>query len=195
MTTAIVLAAGSSTRFGRDKMKVRVCGVYPWQIIEGQLLGLVKSVIVVGIDLKGGSSRAESVKAGLEFVDTDRVLIVDAARFLVRAHDFKAVLAQTEDAVSFGRPLVNTVIHVLGTGHEKEFGYELHTPQAFNTEALNRAIEYHEKTGDFPYSNEFSLMCRDPALTTKIIPGSWRTGLKLTNPEDLSLMKASWGMI
>lgn len=138
MTTAIILAAGRSTRMGGsvDKAFISIGGkpVLAWSLIAferspdidgivlvvrkeqirasgavAKMFGISKLVSVV----PGGTKRSESVQAGLAACgsDTDRVVIHDAARPCIDSEIVSAVAKAVKrvPAVTVGRPVTDTV--------------------------------------------------------------------------------------
>jgi len=138
MTTAIILAAGKSTRMGGavDKAFISIGGkpVLAWSLIaferspeiDGIVLVVRKEQILAsgavakmfGISklqavVPGGAKRSESVQAGLAACgsDTDRVVIHDAARPCINSEIVSAVAKAVKrtPAVTVGRPVTDTV--------------------------------------------------------------------------------------
>jgi len=98
----------------------------------------------------GGEHRSQSVAAGLERVDSEIVVVHDAARPLVTAELIDAVvedLLADDDAqgVIAATPVTDTVKEVV-TGKEvfstldRSSLWAAQTPQAFRTEALRKAL-------------------------------------------------------
>jgi 2-C-methyl-D-erythritol 4-phosphate cytidylyltransferase len=106
---------------------------------------------VPGVDaVAGGATRSESVAAGLEGVDSEVVVVHDAARPLVTAELIDAVvgalLADDEaHGVIAAAPVTDTIKEVM-TGREilstldRSSLWAAQTPQAFRTDALRRAL-------------------------------------------------------
>ena len=101
----------------------------------------------MGKDIDGGETRSSSVFKGLLALppDTERVVIVEAARPMVTKKQIVNLLEDDHKSVSFVRPLVNTVIYRDGTYIDREMLYDLLTPQAFDYNLLLEAY----KTGKY----------------------------------------------
>lgn len=142
---AIILSAGSGTRFGAKKQYTELHGVPIWQIVRDKAMQAVPSenVIVVGVDIPGGSTRSESVRIGLNALspDTDRVILLEAARPLVTVEQILQLLQCNAPSVTFVMPLVNTVIYRDGTYVNRNDLYEMLTPQAFDYRLLKQAYD------------------------------------------------------
>lgn len=138
MTTAIILAAGKSTRMGDgiDKAFLSLVNkpVVAWSLLaferspeidrivlvvrKDQLLACKAVVKMFGISkldkiVAGGTKRQESVQAGLAACDLDtRVVVIhDGARPCVTSDLVSEVVkaAKKADAVTVGRPVVDTL--------------------------------------------------------------------------------------
>ncbi len=138
--------------------------------------------------LKGGQSRQESVKNGLNALNTDIVIIHDGARPFVTNEQ---ILDCTKKAIETGAAIVacpcfetvKTIENgsVSGTLNRDELALA-QTPQAFWRELLERA---YIEAGNFVATDEAGLVEKlgiRPALVT----GS-RENIKITTPEDLRL--------
>lgn len=138
MTTAIILAAGKSTRMGGgvDKAFLSLVNkpVVAWSLVAFERCAEIDRIILVvrkeqllaskavakmfGISkldkiVAGGSKRQESVAAGLAACDIDTRLVVihDAARPCVRSELIAEVVdqAKRQGAVAVGRPVTDTI--------------------------------------------------------------------------------------
>lgn len=142
---AIVLAAGKGTRYKETKQDVIFRGKPLWRYAYETALSVVGEgrIVAVGKDIPGGNTRTESVICGLRALpnDTDRVIIVEAARPMVTEEQIRALLADTHPSTSFVRPLVNTVVYRNGEYINREELYDLLTPQAFDYRMLLAAYE------------------------------------------------------
>ncbi len=164
---AIVVAAGSGTRFGGavPKQYLPLGGrrLLDWSL-ETARAACDGVVLVVSPDraadpepgadqvVPGGSTRSESVRAGLAVVPADATVIVvhDAARPAATAPLFLAVIDAVRagaDAAVPGVPLVDTVKQVEREGSrawvvrtlERDALVAVQTPQAFSAGALRAA--------------------------------------------------------
>lgn len=143
--SAIMLAAGKGTRYKGIKQDAIFHGKQLWRYAYETTSKIVgkERIIAVGKDIPGGSTRSESVLIGLELLpaDTDRVVIVEAARPLVTKEQIAELLTDTKPSTTFVRPLVNTVIFRDGRYINRDDLYDLLTPQAFDFKLLLEA--YH----------------------------------------------------
>ena len=143
---AIVLAAGFSTRYGgAKKQDLEFHGKQIWQHSYDTAKSVVSegNIVAVGKDMPGGETRTKSVIIGLKALpaDTDRVVILDAARPLVTAEQIKGILENPNPSCSLVRPLVNTPIFRDGTYVNRSEMYDLLVPQAFDYKMLLEAYE------------------------------------------------------
>lgn len=167
---AVVVAAGSSRRFGSDKLAVALGGrtVLEWSVASireacpGAPTALVvapdrlaqarrrwesDTLVVVG----GGTRRQDSVRAGVDAVATDVgqvVVIHDGARPFVPAADVSAVVAAAahSGAALLVAAIVDTIKEVSGQGLvartiSRDRLVRALTPQAFLVGVLRQAWE------------------------------------------------------
>lgn len=144
--SAIVLAAGFSTRYGGvKKQDLEFHGKQIWQYSYDTAKSIVGegNIVAVGKDMPGGETRTKSVIIGLKALpaDTDRVVILDAARPLVTAKQIIGLLEDPNPSCSLVRPLVNTPIFRDGTYVNRSEMYDLLVPQAFDYKLLLEAYE------------------------------------------------------
>ena len=146
---AVLLAAGKGTRYKGTKQDVIFHGKPLWRYAYETAAAVVGTdrIVAVGKDIPGGETRTASVIRGLEALpaDTERVVLVEAARPMVTRGQISALLEAPHSSVSFVRPLVNTVIFRDGRYLNRNELYDLLTPQAFDYRLLLEA--YH--TGRF----------------------------------------------
>lgn len=142
---AIILAGGRGERFHGKKQFIMLDGKPLWRHTYDKVTRILNpsNVVVVGVDIEGGSTRTESVMNGLNAVasDTDRILIVEAARPLVTVRQLEQLLTDPTPSASFVMPLVNTVIGRNGSYLNRNELYELLTPQAFDYKLLREALD------------------------------------------------------
>jgi 2-C-methyl-D-erythritol 4-phosphate cytidylyltransferase len=203
-TWAIVLAAGSGTRFGAAKQFLELGGV---RVIDRALrtaqLACDHVVLVLPADsvwdgdpvdavVTGGASRAESVRAGLAAVPESAatVLVHDAARALATLELWTAVrdeLRSEVDAVIPGLPVTDTIkrvdgIRVTGTVDRSDL-IAVQTPQGFKVETLRAA---HTSGGD---ATDDAAFIEAHGGSVRWVPGE-TTNIKLTHPDDVAIMEA-----
>ena len=158
---AIVVAAGSGSRFGGPKQFEELDGrrVVDWALVASRSVA-DGVVLVVPADhledeapvadavVAGGATRSASVRAGLGVVPADATVVVvhDAARPFAAPALFEAVVTAVRDGADGAIPgvaLADTVKqvrdgHVVATLDRAEL-VAVQTPQAFAATALRRA--------------------------------------------------------
>jgi 2-C-methyl-D-erythritol 4-phosphate cytidylyltransferase len=147
---AIVLAAGTGSRFGGAKHEVILAGRPAWRWSTDLFTDLGIPVTLVGPlpgGVGGGERRRDSVAAGLDAVSpiTTHVLIHDAARPLVSRALVERVVAALEDGASAVIPgvgITDTVKRVVdgvvvGT-IDRSTLVSVQTPQGFEIGLLRR---------------------------------------------------------
>lgn len=167
-TTALIVAAGSGSRMGGEVPKqFRLLGGKPvlrWAVeslIKHPALKAVRVVVgqgqqgraeealaglSVGELIEGGAERADSVRAGLNTVDADAVLVHDAARPFCPSAVVDRLLASLEFYNAAAPVLavgdtISRVGDVLGEPVDREGLARVQTPQAFQLNALKSAYE------------------------------------------------------
>ena len=143
---AIVLAAGFSTRYGSTKKQdLEFHGKQLWRHSYDTAKSIVgqENIVAVGKDIPGGETRTKSVIIGLHYLqsDTDRVIILDAARPLVTARQIQILLDNPNPSCTLVRPLVNTPIFRNGTYVNRNEMYDMLVPQAFDFKLLMEAYD------------------------------------------------------
>lgn len=143
MFGAILLAAGSGTRYHGKKQDLIFHGKPIWRYAYETALSVVGqgNIVAVGKDIQGGATRTGSVMNGLQALpkEVDRVIIVEAARPMVTKVQIEQLLNDPYPSSTFVRPLVNTVIFRDGTYINRNELYDLLTPQAFDKKMLEEA--------------------------------------------------------
>ena len=190
MNGAILLAAGSGTRYHGKKQDIMFHGKPIWRYAydtAASVVGIDK-IVAVGKDFPGGETRTGSVMKGLEALskDTDRVVIVEAARPMVTKKQIRQLLDDNHPSTSFVRPLVDTVIYRDGRYIDRKELYDLLTPQAFDYKKLLEA--YH--SGRF---NDLTDDTRTMFEYYGIKPFFIETGsnlFKITYPGDLDIIES-----
>ncbi|MGH2995148.1 MAG: 2-C-methyl-D-erythritol 4-phosphate cytidylyltransferase [Gaiellaceae bacterium] len=148
--------------------------------------GKVRSVV------SGGSTRADSVRAGLAEVPEEAavVLVHDAARPLLPQEVVERLivaLGEGWDGAVPGLPLADTVKRADGEGVVKETLersglYAVQTPQAFVTEVLRRALERDDPATDCASFVEAA------GGRVRIVEGDHRL-VKVTTASDLAFVE------
>lgn len=198
----IVVAAGSGTRFGADKLQVEIGDR---SVIERSLAtarSVSDGVVLVWREESwtgspvhsvavGGAHRSDSVRAGLAQVPAEAEVIVvhDAARPLATAELFQAVIAAIRagaDAAIPGLAVVDTLKRVrddrvLETVDREELR-AVQTPQAFRGDRLRAA---HDSA---PVVTDDAAAIEAVGGRVVCIPGEAKNR-KLTTSEDLEIMR------
>jgi len=188
--SALLLAAGKGTRYHSSKQDELFHNKELWLYAYETARSIVgpDRIVAVGKDIEGGDTRSGSVLNGLHALpaDTDRVVIVEAARPMVTRAQLLELLNDSYPSTSFVRPLVNTVIYRDGTYINREELYDLLTPQAFDYRLLLEAYE----------SGKFADMTDETRVMFEyhgIQPHFLETGsnlFKVTYPGDLDIIES-----
>ena len=212
MCTAILLSGGIGSRMKQSVPKQYMLLAGKPVIMHtlerlGHIEGLEKIVVVCaqeyqayirsmlgqyGIDkpvvfAQPGKTRQDSVKAGLDCVDTETVLIHEAVRPFVRAEDFSRILHCEEENVILGVPEHYTVAKGHGTVSEFLDRSELvivQAPQKFSANVLKTAREMAEKEGRQFTEDASLVLFYNKDLKIKILEGM-DYNIKLTTPTDI----------
>lgn len=136
---------------------------------------------------KAGKSRQASVLSGLKKVETDQVIIHEAARPFVKVEDYKELIDCPEENAMMGTAIPFTVLK----GHENIEGIltrselvNVQLPQKFNTRLL---LGSHERAAkeNRQFTEDASLVFYyHPEIPIKIIQGR-EYNLKITTHMDL----------
>lgn len=136
----------------------------------------------------GGTTRSDSVRAGLAAVAPEAVIVVvhDAARPLAPAALFTAVVAAVRDGADGavpGLPVADTLKRVDGSRVvatvDRDGLVAVQTPQAFRAAALRAAYAAGGAATDD------AALVEAAGGTVVVVPGD-PSNLKLTTPEDLA---------
>lgn len=187
---AILLAAGKGTRYKEIKQDVLFHGKPLWRYAYETALDVVGEgyIIAVGKDIPGGDTRTESVLNGLKSLpdDTERVVIVEAARPLVTKEQILELLRDRHSSTSFVRPLVNTVIYRDGRYINRDELYELLTPQAFD---YHRLLEAYQSGRFTDMTDETRIMFEYYKIKPYFIETK-NNLYKVTYPGDLEIIES-----
>ncbi len=210
--TALIVAAGSGRRLGSDgpKALVDLAGrpLFEWSLEacwKATRTGPVVIAVPPGrerdfegedrILVGGGATRALSVAAGLEAVETGIVMVHDAARPLVTPDLIDDSITALEDspeldAVIVAAPVTDTVKRIDREGRieetlDRDRLRAAQTPQVLRTAALRRAIERVDREGA---TDDASLIEADGG-SVGVIDGP-PENIKVTVPSDLALAES-----
>ncbi len=213
-TTAIIVAAGSGTRFKSDTPKqfLEINGkpVIVHTIERFQSAPSVDTIVLVlAVDqadsfdasalskvtkvVPGGPTRAESVRNGLEAAENaDVVAIHDGARPLVTVDEIERTIAKAKDtgAACLVAPVTDTIKsirgdEIAGTLDRTKLRRAL-TPQAFKIDVLRKAFEGVDLTDSV---TDECYLVEKLGHPIAIVEGSARN-IKITHREDLILAEA-----
>ncbi len=189
-TAAIILAAGSGTRYQGQKQDVLFHGKPMWRYAYEVALDILDEdyIVVVGKDISGGKTRAESVMCGLLALpkNTQRVIILEAARPMVTKSQVEVLANDSHPSTSFVRPLVNTVVYRDGAYLDRSSLYDLLTPQAFDYPLLLEAY----KSGRFKdMTDETRIMFEYHGIKPHFIETTTNL-FKVTYPGDLNIIES-----
>ena len=187
--SAIVLAGGSGQRFHAKKQFVEISGKPMWEYPYEKTCALLgrERVVAVGVDIPGGSTRTQSVINGMRALpeDTERVIIVEAARPLVTKEQLGCLIEDEHPSVTFVRPLVNTVSFRDGRYLNRNELCEMLTPQAFDYRMLLEALE----SGRFQdMTDETRVMFEYHGIMPKFVETTGNL-MKVTYPEDIEIVR------
>jgi 2-C-methyl-D-erythritol 4-phosphate cytidylyltransferase len=198
---AIVLAAGSGTRFGGAKQFATLGDRSLVDIVVTTAASVCESVVVVlpeGIPWKGqpvaaavsgGSTRAASVRRGLAVIPEDVAIVVihDAAHPLASPALFEAVIASVREGADGAvpvLPLAETTARVeegrLVTTESARGNHVVQTPHAFRAACLRSA---HASSPDAT-DDASLLVARGHTVVT--VSGDPRN-IHISTPEELTL--------
>jgi 2-C-methyl-D-erythritol 4-phosphate cytidylyltransferase len=207
MAVALLVAAGRGERLGTGGPKAFVMlGGRPmleWSIAALAAVDEVERIVVAlppgvhapagTIGVPGGEQRSQSVRAALrEAGDAAVVIVHDAARPMVTpaivqdcldtlaAHDCDGAIAATPVTdtikVSRGEEVVRTL--------DRAALWAVQTPQAFNRDALERALDRDE--AELAAATDDASLVESGGGTVRLVPAP-RENLKVTTPIDLRL--------
>ena len=217
--SAILLLGGKSTRFNGSINKV-------YSIIKDKPLFMyslekfindedcIKIVVVYNEEDKellfrydissskimyvlGGNERYKSVLNGLEFVQSEYVLVHDGARPLITKLMIEDVLKElcNSDCVSVGLPVTDTLKKVNIDGCvstvDRSCLYSVQTPQGTKTNILRQALSSVNEENLI--TDDLMAIEKHTNVNPKIILGS-KKNVKVTTQEDLKLVEFYLGL-
>lgn len=142
----------------------------------------------------GGETRQESVRVGLDAVQTEWVLVHDGARPFVSETHVEALLesVRKHGSAVLGVPVKDTIKKVNVDGvidetPERESMWAVQTPQAFRLSELRKAHEQARRE-EFAATDDAMLM-EHMGFDVRMVRGDYYN-LKITTPEDLWFAEA-----
>lgn len=190
MNGAILLAAGSGTRYHGKKQDLIFHGKPLWRYAYETALSVVGegNIVAVGKDIPGGATRTGSVMNGLAALskEINRVILVEAARPMVTKEQVEQILNDPYPSSTFVRPLVNTVVFRDGTYVNRSDMYDMLTPQAFDRNMLEEAYQ----SGKFnDMTDETRVMFEYHGVKPHFIETDSNL-FKITYPGDLDIIES-----
>jgi 2-C-methyl-D-erythritol 4-phosphate cytidylyltransferase/2-C-methyl-D-erythritol 2,4-cyclodiphosphate synthase len=196
---AIIVAAGSGTRFGRSKHDLELAGkpLWRWSVDAFTEAGASEIVVVGDVPggVPGGSRRRDSVRAGLHAMTSGSpiVLIHDAARPLVGVGLIRAVVAAVAEPGVQGAipaiPVTDTIKRIVGgrvaETVDRSDLVAVQTPQGFLRKAL---LDAHRSFPTDDATDDAALVERNGGNVVTVDGG--RANLKVTFPGDLAIAEA-----
>jgi 2-C-methyl-D-erythritol 4-phosphate cytidylyltransferase len=209
---AVVVAGGSGTRFGANKLLALLDGrpVLAWSIMALLSVDEIERVVVAGPQeladcvaaistsssgkpvelIAGGARRRDSVEAGLRACASRYVAIHDGARPLIEPADVAKLIAAAEGkpGAILATPVTDTVKEVAGdtiVAHpERSRLWAAQTPQVVLRQAWldAAAMSDNDETDDAAMLDRLGLQCR--------VVDSGSTNLKITRPWDITVAEA-----
>lgn len=195
ITYAVILAGGQGSRFGGNVKKqfLMFHGKELWKHLYDKIVEVIppQRVVVVGVDIPGGSTRNESVKKGLSWInergDCNRVLICEAARALVTKKQLLDIIEDHSSSCCFATPVVDTVMINDGTYLNRQECRHLVSPQAFDFSLLYKA--YQDSVLDDGRTDDTRLMCEVYGIRPHLLDGDDNL-YKVTYPKDIAVIEA-----
>jgi 2-C-methyl-D-erythritol 4-phosphate cytidylyltransferase len=199
---AIVVAAGSGTRYGGAKQVALLAGrpLVDWaveparKVADGVVLVVPADLLDHGwpeVDavVAGGDTRSDSVRAGLAAVpaEADVIVVHDAARPGAGAETFGRVVAALDraDGAVPGVPVADTLRHLDGERLDRDRIVAVQTPQAFRAAVLRSAYAGGDQATDDAGLVEAA------GGRVVVVPGSPQA-MKVTTRDDLRVLEAMY---
>lgn len=215
-THIIIVAAGSGSRYGGPLPKqfcdlagrpVLMHTIEALQRVPGATVTLVLSrhdhdmwrglCDRHGFDspevVYGGTTRFESVRNALAYVDSDAdiIMVHDGARPFPSQQMIAGLLAPFADAACVGAlpslPLTDSIRRMAGDGSvavDRADYRSVQTPQAFRAKALLKA--YDSAPDDVAFTDDASVMEYHGSCRIELVAGDPHN-IKITNPGDIEL--------
>ena len=205
MAVALLVAAGRGERLGIGGPKAFVMlGGRPmlqWSIDALTAVDEVERIVVAlppgahapagTIGVPGGEARSQSVVAALQQAgEADVVIVHDAARPVVTARIVQdcldALAAHDCDGAVAAAPVTDTIKESRGEEVVRTLDrsrlWVVQTPQAFNREALERALD--RDASELAAASDDASLVESSGGTVRLVPAP-RENLKVTTPLDL----------
>lgn len=215
MNTAIIVAAGSGTRFGSNTPKIlhqlRGKPVLSYSIDAFEAAASIDEIVIVVASEQfqeswrttlhppikprnwtiGGTTRAESARNGFHVMqaETEIVVVHDAARPLIRSSEIDAVVALAVEtgAACLAAPVTDTIKEISGDRITRTIDRTL-LRRALTPQAFRRTIldeAFSEKNFDAAATDECYLV-ETLGYPVAFIEGDL-SNIKITHPEDIKM--------
>lgn len=207
MISAVITAAGNSTRFGADKLwlKLNAKPVIEQTIAQFLQVRMIREIIVVikkgdagkyrrdRVKLvEGGKERINSLLNGVTAAQGEMIITHDGARPLVSTKLIKQLIAS-----GLKYPAVMTVIKPTATvklvknnrvnrSLPREETWLAQTPQMYKKEILLAALTKAIKQGLTAATDDSEIVAKFAGVKVKVVAGE-DTNIKITTPVDLRL--------
>lgn len=197
----IIVAAGSSSRFGSDKMAADVDGRSLLEVTVGRVLEHVTQLVVVcrprsigsiemaGVDVvPGGPTRTASEIAGVDAVrpEADLIGVHDGARPLV-SYELIDRLFTLADEVGGAVPVLPSPLIGKEDLVPLREAVVVQTPQVFRADALRHAYRLAARD-HFHGHDTADVVARYTGVTVAAEPGD-ESNIKVTYPADLEAVR------
>jgi len=151
----------------------------------------VKSVI------PGGKERQDSIYNGLEYIDSDWVMVHDGARPFISKESLESLYhtVKEKNAVALGVPVKDTIKIIDDSGiitntPNRKSLWAIQTPQAFRLSLLKESYQ-KAKEEEYIGTDDASLVERT-GQEVSVLQGDYRN-IKITTIDDLIIAKAILG--
>lgn len=211
--TAIIVGAGSSSRFKKNKLTLKINNdyvinhtIYPFLEDEQcekivlvtnnnnyeflkSLYRLQSKILVVAID---SLTRSESVKFGLNYAQKSQyVLVHDACRPYITNELISRVVDGLKEGYDAVCPIIQVVDSIIDISNLNYLNREnikrVQTPQGFKTSLLINAFEQYTNLLN-SFNDEFSLvLSTNKNIKFSLVLGEL-TNKKITLPEDVNII-------
>ena len=214
--SAVIVAAGRSTRMGRPKLLIPLCGTpVLTHTLKAFDRSCVDEIIVVASEdtvplfekeaallttpcrfVTGGETRQESVANGVAAVDKrcELIAVADGARPLVTPEDIDRVIAVAEEtgAAALGVRVKDTIkvadtANVITATPDRSSLWQVQTPQVFSAPLYREAMAAATADGK-DFTDDCQLAEYIGAEVT-LVEGSYEN-IKITTPDDITAATA-----
>lgn len=163
--------------------------VHPEEVNHVQELIKKHNLFVTAV-VTGGLERQDSIQKGLQYIQSEWVMVHDGARPFISSHKLDELHLNviTKDAVVLGVSVKDTVKVIDDSGiimdtPDRKSLWAIQTPQAFRTSILRAAFDNANKDG-FIGTDDSSLVERI-GVKVHVIEGEYNN-IKITTQDDLT---------